>query len=62
LEHHDEKVGIMYIDSDIPDAFPNTPDAELDRLHTAANVELSSILDEIIDELSSLKLGLNLSP
>jgi hypothetical protein len=52
----------MYIDSDIPDAFPNTPDAELDRLRTAANVELSSILDEIIDELSSLKLGLNLSP
>jgi transcriptional regulator with GAF, ATPase, and Fis domain len=59
LEHGSNKVGVLYVDSDIRDAFPNTPDAELETFRNAANAQLSSVLDEIIDELSSLKLGLD---
>jgi hypothetical protein len=58
LEHDGEKVGILYIDSDIPEAFPDTSETELEELREKANTELAPILDEIIDELSSLRLGL----
>ena len=59
LERGDQKVGILYIDTDRPNAFPDA-EPELQNFRATANADLAASLDEILDELSSLRLGLDL--
>jgi hypothetical protein len=60
LEHRGEKVGILYIDSNKLHAFPGTGEPELANLGARANSALAETLDEVIDDLSSLKLKLDI--
>jgi hypothetical protein len=60
LEHRGEKVGILYIDSNKLDAFPGTGEPELANLGARANSALAETLDEVIDDLSSLRLKLDI--